>query len=95
MVEVVDEEDMDVVEKIELVVFLTLVGVLRPEGGSAFHFLYFAFLMWKSTTMSMVQTTMMPTRAARRMRGVERAWRSWRKGMGRIEGRLGWTGSAR
>ena len=86
MVEVVD---------MGVVVVLTLVGVLRPEGGSAFHFLYFAFLMWKSTTMTMVQTTMIPTRAARRMRGVEKAWRTWRKGMGRIEGRLGWTGSAR
>ena len=57
--------------------FLTLVGVLRPEGGSAFHFLYLAFLMWKSATMTTVQTTMIPTRAASRMSGVERAWSTW------------------
>ena len=71
----------------EVMVLLTLVGVLRPEGGSAFHFLYFAFLM--STTMTIVQTTMIPTRAARRMRGVERAWRTWTRGRGRREGWLG------
>ena len=60
-----------------VMVFLTLVGVLRPEGGSAFHFLYLAFLMWKSATMTTVQTTMIPTRAASRMSGVERAWSTW------------------
>ena len=78
---------------VELV--LTLVGVLRPEGGSAFHFLYFAFLTWKSATMTIVQTTMIPMRAAKRMRGVERAWRTWMKGRGSREGWLGWRGSAR
>ena len=80
---------MDLVEVVEVVVVLTLVGVLRPEGGSAFHFLYLAFLMWKSTTMTIVQITMIPTRAARRMRGVERAWRTWTRGRGRREGWLG------
>ena len=72
-----------------VMVFLTLVGVLRPEGGSAFHFLYLAFLMWKSATMTTVQTTMIPTRAASRMSGVERAWSTWTRRIRRIRRKMG------